>query len=445
MALVQPPRSAHRDPRPFALAQARARRCGSRGAGPTCARCRARCPALARSRPAAARLARSPRSVRSTSTQPVNRFSRFHVLWPWRSSTSVYGKVDSSRSRIRRRAVARPARRSVPRMPDLHVVTLCTGNAARSVMAGAILREHVPGLAVTTSGTHVIEGMPMSWRTRDAIASLDIPVPDHRSRQATVAELDHADLVIALAREHVVVDAARAPAGRARTPRRSSGSRATCPPVRARCGTRLAPMQLARGRARAVGRRRRSGRRRPRRVRRVRARDRRPPPRPHPASVAVAALAADAARSRALVAPAHTALVLQEVQNGVVGTPSVLPALAEPRPPRSTSSRTARSSRTRRAGGRRARRALHRRDARRRQGREPQRPAVPRREARAGEAVARERRGAGARRDRRRPGRHRAGPLPRPRPDDRHAARSDPAQPRRHARSSASACRSTSG
>jgi nicotinamidase-related amidase len=30
-----------------------------------------------------------------------------------------------------------------------------------------------------------------------------------------------------------------------------------------------------------------------------------------------------------LVAPAHTALVLQEVQNGVVGTPSVLPALAE--------------------------------------------------------------------------------------------------------------------
>src|SRR6476661_4989166 len=31
----------------------------------------------------------------------------------------------------------------------------------------------------------------------------------------------------------------------------------------------------------------------------------------------------------ALVAPAHTALVLQEVQNGVVGSPSVLPALAE--------------------------------------------------------------------------------------------------------------------
>ncbi len=32
---------------------------------------------------------------------------------------------------------------------------------------------------------------------------------------------------------------------------------------------------------------------------------------------------------RELVAPAHSALVLQEVQNGVVGSPSVLPALAE--------------------------------------------------------------------------------------------------------------------
>jgi protein-tyrosine-phosphatase len=89
-------------------------------------------------------------------------------------------------------------------MTTLHVVTLCTGNAARSVMAGAVLREHVPGLHVTTSGTHVIEGMPMSWRTRDAITSLGLPVPNHRSRQATSQELDNADLVIALAREHVM-------------------------------------------------------------------------------------------------------------------------------------------------------------------------------------------------------------------------------------------------
>lgn len=99
----------------------------------------------------------------------------------------------------------------------LHVVTLCTGNAARSVMAGALLAEHVPGLRVTTSGTHVIEGMPISWRTRDAIVGLGLEVPYHRSRQATPEELDSADLVLALAREHVTWMRRVHPAAAART------------------------------------------------------------------------------------------------------------------------------------------------------------------------------------------------------------------------------------
>jgi len=83
------------------------------------------------------------------------------------------------------------------------VVFLCTGNAARSVMGGAALAAHLPDWHVTTAGTLVVEGQPMSWRTRAALEAVGLEAPHHRSRQATAAEVGHAALVIALAPEHV--------------------------------------------------------------------------------------------------------------------------------------------------------------------------------------------------------------------------------------------------
>ena len=82
-------------------------------------------------------------------------------------------------------------------------VMLCTGNAARSVMAGAALAALLPERVITTAGTLVVEGQPMSWRTRAALQSVGLTAPDHRSRQAGL-ELEHADLVIAAAPEHVL-------------------------------------------------------------------------------------------------------------------------------------------------------------------------------------------------------------------------------------------------
>ena len=85
----------------------------------------------------------------------------------------------------------------------IRIVTLCTGNAARSVMGGAIVRARRTEIDVVTAGTHVIEGMPMSWRTRDALAGLDVTADGHRSRQLRESDLDAADLVLAMAGEHV--------------------------------------------------------------------------------------------------------------------------------------------------------------------------------------------------------------------------------------------------
>jgi protein-tyrosine phosphatase len=84
-----------------------------------------------------------------------------------------------------------------------HLIFVCTGNAARSVMAGAILAEHLEDVEITTAGTHVVEGMPMSWRTREALAGLDVVAPRHRSTQLRDAHVEAADLVVCLAAEHV--------------------------------------------------------------------------------------------------------------------------------------------------------------------------------------------------------------------------------------------------
>ena len=83
------------------------------------------------------------------------------------------------------------------------IITLCIGNAARSVMAGSLLEAALPEVEVITAGTHVIDGQPMSWRTREALASVGLAADHHRSAQLRPGDLATADLVLAMAGEHV--------------------------------------------------------------------------------------------------------------------------------------------------------------------------------------------------------------------------------------------------
>lgn len=128
--------------------------------------------------------------------------------------------------------------------PELRIVTLCTGNAARSVIAGALLAAAAPRAVVQTAGTHVLEHQPMSIRTRRAFEHLGVHLPKHRSHQLTEHDVATADLVVAMAAEHVWYVRRRHPEAAGRTATAWWLAR-NLPPGPAPLAERLAALRLA--------------------------------------------------------------------------------------------------------------------------------------------------------------------------------------------------------
>jgi protein-tyrosine-phosphatase len=56
---------------------------------------------------------------------------------------------------------------------------------------------------VASAGTHVVEHQPMSRRTRAALVSFGIEPGNHRSHQLDDLDVANADLIVAMAAEHV--------------------------------------------------------------------------------------------------------------------------------------------------------------------------------------------------------------------------------------------------
>jgi protein-tyrosine-phosphatase len=78
----------------------------------------------------------------------------------------------------------------------VNIVTLCTGNVARSVMLGYMLTTiaEVSGSEwhIRSAGTHVTEGSAMSARTREALMKIE-DLGDHRYGAHRSHQLDDVD------------------------------------------------------------------------------------------------------------------------------------------------------------------------------------------------------------------------------------------------------------
>ena len=124
------------------------------------------------------------------------------------------------------------------RFASLHIVLVCTGNTCRSPMAECLLKHHLAqrlglttdqletsGITVQSAGLHTQTGLPPSEQAVAVMADRGLDLAGHRSQPAQMQQLEHADLVLTMTRQHRELLLAHVPhlADRIRTLRPDGG------------------------------------------------------------------------------------------------------------------------------------------------------------------------------------------------------------------------------
>lgn len=88
----------------------------------------------------------------------------------------------------------------------MHVLLVCTANQCRSPMAEVLLRERLreAGVPAETSSCGLLEpDIPATPEAVQTVAALGLDLSAHRSRRLDRRTVEGADLVLAMAREHL--------------------------------------------------------------------------------------------------------------------------------------------------------------------------------------------------------------------------------------------------
>ncbi len=100
------------------------------------------------------------------------------------------------------------------------ILTMCTGNICRSPMAEGMLRmgaNVVAYKAVIASAGTIEGGRPPDPHAIAAMEDRGIDISRHRSHQLTATDVAAADLILCMAREHVIAAASLVPEAFAKT------------------------------------------------------------------------------------------------------------------------------------------------------------------------------------------------------------------------------------
>jgi protein arginine phosphatase len=89
-----------------------------------------------------------------------------------------------------------------------HVLFVCSGNSCRSPMAEGLLRLKLPSrlqdeVVIESAGTLGIDGMPAARNSIEIVQERGGDISRHRSQAVTGELVEDADLILAMAHEHV--------------------------------------------------------------------------------------------------------------------------------------------------------------------------------------------------------------------------------------------------
>jgi protein-tyrosine phosphatase len=89
----------------------------------------------------------------------------------------------------------------------MNILFVCTGNISRSFLAEMLFREEIAqhcldGVSVKSAGVLVYPGNPPDANMVAFLEEKGIAVGDHGSRQLAKVEVDWADLILVMQREH---------------------------------------------------------------------------------------------------------------------------------------------------------------------------------------------------------------------------------------------------